>query len=65
MREAFGNLSAREGWEKLPRYALGASSGASMVRRSLLPLHLPECMHMANFLFARACPSQHDGTLHC
>lgn len=32
VREAFGNLSVREGWDKLPRYALGASSGASMVR---------------------------------
>jgi len=24
-------LSGREGWEKLPKYALGVSSGASMV----------------------------------
>ena len=31
VREAWAVLAAREGWEKLPKYALGVSSGASMV----------------------------------
>ena len=31
VREAWAVLAARENWEKLPKYALGVSSGASMV----------------------------------
>ena len=32
VRAAWNVLAAREGWDKLPVYALGASSGAAMVR---------------------------------
>ena len=38
VREAWGVLAAREGWEKLPKYALGVSSGASMVRHHAVAL---------------------------
>ena len=46
-REAWAVLATREGWEKLPRYAVGVSSGATMVTSDsqLLPSntneHLP------------------------
>ena len=42
VREAWAALAAREGWEKLPKYALGVSSGASMVHPHFMastPLH--------------------------
>ncbi|CAL8463648.1 g3182 [Coccomyxa elongata] len=39
VRETFQKLAARERWEKLPVYALGASSGASMVL--FLALRMP------------------------
>ena len=32
VKAAWNVLAAREGWDKLPVYALGASSGAAMVR---------------------------------
>jgi len=31
VKEVWALLSGREGWEKLPKYALGVSSGAAMV----------------------------------
>ena len=41
MKDAWAVLAAREGWEKLPKYALGVSSGASMVRSCSLPADIP------------------------
>ncbi len=38
VKEAWAVVAAREGWEKLPKYALGVSSGASMVHSCSLPL---------------------------
>ncbi|CAK0738447.1 hypothetical protein CVIRNUC_001044 [Coccomyxa viridis] len=40
VREAWAVLAARENWEKLPKYALGVSSGASMVLLLALRMQL-------------------------
>lgn len=37
VKETFQKLAVRERWEKLPVYALGASSGASMVTKHSAP----------------------------
>lgn len=37
VKQAWAVLAAREGWEKLPKYALGVSSGASMVYIPSIP----------------------------
>ena len=49
VKEAWGALAAREGWEKLPKYALGVSSGASMVRHhSMAFTPLQREVHLKN-----------------
>ena len=51
VKAAWGALAAREGWDKVPVYALGASSGAAMVRA-------PALAPVSAATWATACDAQ-------
>lgn len=51
VKRAWAVLSGRESWEKLPKYALGVSSGAAMVS-PYHPVTLPTLSHGRHVLIA-------------